>query len=84
MLSKVWKKFKDWSGWSEAGSIVNARITAVLGFITAVIGALDWSPLLSLGIDTGINWVQVAFVGGLMFVKGVLDEIVRRYRAVDL
>lgn len=79
-----WEEIKLWSGWKAAGSILNARVTAVSGFIVGVIGLLDFSPLLSLGIETGLNWTHVAWTGGIMMAKGVIDEIVRRSNAKDL
>lgn len=85
MFDKIklwWNGIKDWFSRSE--TIFLARFEAFVGFLVAVGAAFDWSPLLSLGFDTGINWKQAAFLGGLMFVKGVLVELARRRNAVDL
>lgn len=61
MLSKVWKKIKDWSGWSVAGSIVKARAEQLFGLVTAGLAGLmayDWMPFIS----DKINWVHVGFL----------------------
>ena len=61
-------------------SIFLARITAFTGFIVAAFGAIDWSPLLSLNIDTGLTQKQVIWMGILVFAKGVIDEVARRMK----
>lgn len=79
---KGWyQKLWDWS--YNAGSIVTARITAIIGFLTSALSFADWSPLLSLaGIETGFSHVQAFWIGAVIFVKGVIDEIVRRSNTV--
>lgn len=63
-------------------SILVARLTMAAGFLTAVVGSLDWAPLLGLNIDTGFSRNQVIWLGGITFIKGVLDEIARRAKGV--
>lgn len=81
MFSKVWNKIKDWSGWSTAGSIFTMRLEMIAGFAIAVLGAIDWSPLLGLGFETGINWKATVAIGGIMVTKALVQEIVRRWNA---
>jgi len=83
MLDVIKKKLNDW--WTDilgffrySHSILVARLTMLSGFIVAVLGAIDWSPLLSLNIDTGFTKNQVIWLGIITFVKGVFDEIARR------
>lgn len=76
-----YQKLWDWS--YNAGSIVLARITAIFGFLTSALSFADWSPLLSMtGIETGISHIQAFWIGAVIFVKGVIDEIVRRNNTV--
>lgn len=84
-FSTAWEKTKDWSGWSTNGTILKARVTMAVGLITGAAGLMDWSPLLGMNIlDTGFSWVQVAWLGGIAFAKGLADEITRRWNATDL
>lgn len=87
MLDIIKKKLQDWRTavlgfFRYSHSILVARLTVVIGFLTVVIGSLDWSPLLSLDIDTGFSKNQVIWIGIVTFVKGVLDEIARRTKGV--
>lgn len=61
-------------------TILVARLTVIAGFVTAVLGSLDWSPLLGINIDTGFSKNQVIWLGIIMSVKGVIDEVVRRIK----
>jgi len=63
----------------DSATILTARITAVSGFVTAVIGGLDWSPLLGI---TGFDRKQVIALGGVILLIGVSHEIARR-RTLD-
>jgi hypothetical protein len=82
-MKTLWNKIKDWSGWSEAGSIFVARLEVVVGFLISVFEGLDWSYLMSMDFSQGIN-KQVLFVGLLIIVKGLISEITRRHNATDL
>lgn len=62
-------------------TILLSRITVLTGFITAVIGALDWSPLLGLDIGTGFNQKQIMWLGGIMVAQGIGVELARRRKA---
>ncbi len=64
--------------WYQYESIVVARLTAVGGFITGVVGALDWSPLLGL---TGFDRKQMLVTGGVVLLIGVSTEVARRRNA---
>lgn len=67
------KYFKD------SATILVARITALSGFITGVMGALDWSPLLGV---SGMDRRQVITMGAVVLLIGVSHEIARR-RTLD-
>lgn len=71
-----WFKLKGWFLHSE--TILIARATALVGFVTAAVGAFDWSPLLGLDVSTGFNQRQVVWLGGIMAVQGVAVELGRR------
>ncbi len=74
-LSKTWfdSLFRD------SATLVVARITAASGFITAIIGGLDWSPLLGM---SGFDRKQVIVMGGIVLLIGISHEIARR-RTLD-
>lgn len=85
MLSNLKTKLNAWwldtlSFFKYSHTILVARLTVVTGFITAVLGALDWSPLLGLDINTGFSKAQVIWLGAIMAVKGIIDEVVRRVK----
>ena len=83
-ISATWQKFKDWSGWTEAGSIFTMRLEAAVGFSIAVLGGIDWSPLLTLDFSNTISNGYLLGLGGVMFVKAIVQEVVRRKNATDL
>lgn len=56
-------------------TLVVARLTMASGFITAVMGGLDWSPLLGV---SGFNKEQVIVMGIIVILIGVSHEIARR------
>jgi hypothetical protein len=77
MFETIWTKIKSAAG--PVGSIIEARVTALAGLVTAGIGFMDWSPLTSLfGTGTVFNQTQVMALGGIAFVKGIFSEITRR------
>lgn len=77
MFNTVWIKIKDMAG--PVGSIIEARVTALAGLVTAGIGMMDWSPLTNLfGTGTAFNKTQVIALGGITFIKGIFSEITRR------
>jgi hypothetical protein len=77
MFETIKTKLKDLFG--HVASIVNARITALVGLATAVIGMVDWSPLVSLvGTNPVFTKTQAITLGVMLFVKGIFDEILRR------
>lgn len=79
-LQEVWIDILAFARYSH--SLLVARLTMLSGFVVAVLGAIDWSPLLSLNIDTGFSKNQVIWLGIITFVKGILDEIARRAKGV--
>lgn len=54
------------------------------GFLIAAAGAMDWSPLLGLNVETGFSKNQAIWLGITTFTKGIIDELARRRNAVDL
>lgn len=52
-----------------------ARSEAAVGFVAIVIGSLDWSPFFGL---TGFDTHQIAYLGGLSLIKGVVTEWARK------
>lgn len=81
MFKELYDKFWEWS--NHAGTIVNARITALTGLFTSAISYMDWSPLWNLlGVDTGFSTKQAFWLGAGLMVKGIFDEIVRRAHTV--
>lgn len=76
----TWAEIKAFFKYSE--TIFLARLTALSGLITAVIGTVDWSPVFSLlGVDTGFSWKQTTWAGIGIFFKGIIDELARRRNA---
>lgn len=78
----MWNDIKDrfWAVVGPVGSIIEARLTMIFGFITSVVGLMDWSPLLNLfGESTAFTKAQVLAIGAITFIKGVAQEITRRY-----
>lgn len=72
-------KEKLWVVIGPVASIIQARATALLGLVTAGVGFMDWSPLLSLfGTSTDFNPKQVASLGIVIFIKGLFEEFTRR------
>lgn len=79
-LQEWWISILSFARYSH--SLLMARLTMVMGFLTAVVGTLDWSPLLGVNIDTGFSKNQVIWLGIITFVKGIFDEIARRAKGV--
>lgn len=71
---------KFWAVVGPVGSIIEARLTMLFGVVTGAVGLLDWSPLLNLfGTSTDFNTKQITGLGAVVFVKGVVQEITRRF-----
>lgn len=78
-LSDFWTDVKAWFKNSE--TIFLSRLDVVVGFVIAAVGAMDWSPLLSLDISTGFSTTQLLSIGGMIILRGVIGEIARRRNA---
>lgn len=76
MLSNFWDGVKVFFKRSEV--ILLARLETVTGLVIAGVGAMDWSPLLSLNIESGINSATVMWLGGISAAKGIITEWARR------
>lgn len=68
-----------WAGLKNSGTILLARLEAVIGIIIAVGASLDWSPLFAAGVDTGFTWKQALTLGTIMVAKGIATEVIRRW-----
>jgi hypothetical protein len=76
-IEYVWDRVKAWFKRSE--TILIARGTAFLGFITAAFAAIDWSPLFTFfGTNTGFDKRQVIALGVMAVVQGIGIEVARR------
>lgn len=79
-LKDFWEDCKAFFKYSE--TIFVARLTMFGGFLTAAVGAMDWSPVYNiLGTDTGLTPHQATWLGITTFGKGMLDEYLRRRNA---
>lgn len=82
-LKDKYVALRDWAHDSE--TILLARFQVVSGVVIMAFSAADWSPLTALfGTNTGFDWKQAFWTGGGIAVKGIIDEVARRYRATDL
>jgi hypothetical protein len=72
-VSQLWSNICLWFKNSE--TIFLARLEAFIGFLTAAIAYMDWSPFFGI---TDFNKTQVSWIGGAMLVKGVVSEVARR------
>jgi hypothetical protein len=83
-FSKIKEKIGCWSGWDKAGSVFMARMAALFGGLTALIGAMDFSPFWAL-FTSGTEFTprQLIFMGIGIFGYAVSAEIVRRRNTKD-
>lgn len=81
-MTRIWDNIKAWFKRSEV--VFLARLEAVTGFIIAAVSAMDWSPLLNLGVDAGMSLKQGVVLGSIMFVKGVVTEWARRRNTIEV
>lgn len=81
-FSGYWDTAKAWFKRSE--TIFLARVEAFTGLVVAGISAMDWSPLLNLGVDAGMSLKQGVTLGGIMFAKGLVTEWARRRNTVEV
>lgn len=75
-LNEAWSGIKAWFKHSE--TILLARIELISGFVITAVSAMDWSPLLSMGVDTGFTWKQGMVLGSITLAKGLITELARR------
>lgn len=81
-FSNAWDSVKAWFKRSE--TVFLARAEAFTGMAIAGISAMDWSPLLTLGVDAGMSLKQGVTLGSIMFVKGIVTEWARRRNTVEV
>lgn len=73
-----WQKTKDWFHHSE--SIALAYIVQITGLMTGLVGAMDWSPFISL-FQTGTDFTQKQLIGlGVVTFFGGVTAYVARVR----
>lgn len=65
-------------------TLVFARFQALVGFLIAVGGSLDWSPLVGLFQGGGFSREQVIGLAITLTVQGIFTEYLRRRRAPNL
>lgn len=78
----IWGKIKAFFKKSE--TIFLARAEMVVGTIIVAVGAMDWSPLLNAGLDTGLSWKQVVTLGSISIARGLMQELARRRGTVEV
>lgn len=59
-------------------TILLARITAISGFITGVVGGMDWSPLATFDWSTDFKPRQLIGMGIGIAMGGIVFEMARR------
>lgn len=79
-IKSAWTGVKAFFKHSE--TILLARIEMVTGLVIAGVNAMDWSPLLSAGIDAGFTVKQGLIMGGMLLTKGIVSEWARLRNAV--
>lgn len=79
-MSNILEKIKSWFKYST--TLLLARATMLVGFLTAVFATIDWSPLMMLDWSTGFDWDQALKIGVGLFLQGMLIEWTRR-RSLD-
>lgn len=72
----MFEKIKSW--FKNSATIVIARLTMLVGFITTVCASIDWSPLTMMNLSSGFDWKQALQIGIGLFLQGVLIELARR------
>lgn len=81
-INDTWTGIKAWFKHSE--TLFLARAELITGFVIASVSAMDWSPLLSLGVDTGFTWKQGVTIGSISVVKGLITELARRRNTQEI
>lgn len=75
-LPEITTKFDTVSGWfKDSATILVARTVTAGGFITGVMGSLNWSPLLGL---TEFKQAQVIGMAAVVLLIGISTEVARR------
>ncbi len=75
------KSLKDrfWAFFKNSGTILMSRLTAIVGFVVAVLGSLDWNSIANyIANPMGITNTQLAWMGIFFVVQGISAELVRR------
>lgn len=69
----MFEKVKSW--FKNSLTLFSARVWALVGVVTSVVAAADWSPLLGM---SGLDRKQVAFIGAVILAQALNTEIARR------
>lgn len=76
MFNTIVEKVKSF--FKNSWTIFVARATALTGLATATMATMDWSPLLTMNVQTGFSKAQALWLGGVTFIQGLMVEIARR------
>lgn len=60
--------------WRNSATVALARLTSIGGFITGVVGSLNWSPLLGV---SGFDRKQMLITAGVVLLIGISTELAR-------
>ena len=72
----LWSSTKAF--FKHSTTILVARATWLTGLVTAAMGLMNWGPLLSINLDTGLSRNQVFWIGSTVFLQGLVTELARR------
>lgn len=81
-MLQLWNDIKAWFKHSE--TVFLARLEAFSGLIIGGLSAIDWSPMFTLATDAGMSLKAGMTLGGVMFVKGIVTEWVRRRNTIEV
>lgn len=78
----LWQRTRIFFKDSEV--IFLARLHMLGGFFITAVGAMDWNPLVSIGTSSGLNKVQVIYLGCTVLTQGLFMEAARRFREPEM
>jgi len=78
----MWQRIKTF--FKDSETIFLARAQALIGFVAAIAGAMDWGPLVGLASNGGFTRDQIVGLAVVLAVQGLLTEVLRRRRDPEL